>query len=644
MSLFSLALRNVRRNFKDYFLYFFSMVFSIVAFYTFQNIAANSQMKEAAEGSTTISTAFTVSSILLILFVAIFIIYSNSFFTRKRKKEVGLYSLLGIRKRKIAQMLFYENLGMGVIALLIGVGLGTLLSQGFIKILLWLMQVDMEITFEFSMKPVVITAIVFLVVILYTSVQAYLLIYRFKLIQLFRAENTGEKVPKGRPVLAILGLILLVAGYYFAYYFMDYVKKPGGILLPFIILGCTIMGTYLLFHFFSVFFLKLIRSRKSVFYNGMNIMSISQLIYRIKGNANSLGTIATLCAVTIVAVGISVANYFNQDTFLQKAFPYSYSYIEKNAESQQSVAQVLDKHKEEHPITLNAAIKYLSVKDAYSYDERRKDEVLKRKATQEVSVISFSQYQTFLKEIDHKPVKVLKDNQTIKLNRELDSMYIKMMKMKQPKEEIQLPVDNNYKTISVVKSQPYPIQNMYTAAYVVSDAVYNEVATKVQPTTVHIVNIEKEKKSKELTEEITRYTEVNDFYTPYTSNMKAMGITIFIGGFVGLVFLLATGSIIYFKQLAEATVDKPSYEVLRKVGVTKAEVKRSVAKQIGFVFILPLLIALLHSYFALNTGKVIFGITDVTPIFWASGVYILIYILFYLLTVRAYVQTVTAKV
>jgi len=225
------------------------------------------------------------------------------------------------------------------------------------------------------------------------------------------------------------------------------------------------------------------------------------------------------------------------------------------------------------------------------------------------------------------------------------------MKIKEPKQELQLPFSNQYMTFDVLKNQPYPIQNTnlngnglgFSDTLVVSDNVYKQVVQNGKPSTSHVVNVDNDKKSKELTTELQRYNEVSDFYSPYTNNMQAMGVMVFIGGFVGIVFLLATGSIIYFKQMAESTMDKPSYAILRKVGVTKDEIRRSIAKQIGFIFLLPLLIALLHSYFALNTGKVIFGITNVTPIFWSAGVYIIIYAFFYVLTVRSYVKNVFTK-
>ncbi|MCY9510089.1 ABC transporter permease, partial [Paenibacillus larvae] len=225
MTLFNLALRNMKRNFKNYSIYFFSMIFSIVIYYAFVAIQFNSQIQQAAETSKKISGALIFSSILLILFSALFIIYSNGFFTRKRKKEVGLYSLLGVRKKQIAKMLAYENLFMGLIALVVGIGIGALLSSGFTKLLLVLMDSEMIVHFEIPTAAVFNTALVFFVIILYTSFQGYRLIYRFKLIDLFKADSQGEKVPKGSLVIALLSVIMIGSGYYLASDFAQAAKK-----------------------------------------------------------------------------------------------------------------------------------------------------------------------------------------------------------------------------------------------------------------------------------------------------------------------------------------------------------------------------------------------------------------------------------
>ncbi len=145
---------------------------------------------------------------MLIIFVAVFIIYSNGFFTRKRKKEVGLYSLLGIRKRQIGKMLFYENMLMGLMSLVIGIAIGSVLSKLFLELLVNMMGLNLNVHFEVPMAAIIDTAIIFFVIILYTSLQGYRLIYRFKLIELFRAEREGEAMPKGSVIMALISVFL----------------------------------------------------------------------------------------------------------------------------------------------------------------------------------------------------------------------------------------------------------------------------------------------------------------------------------------------------------------------------------------------------------------------------------------------------
>ncbi|MDG2795005.1 ABC transporter permease, partial [Vibrio parahaemolyticus] len=166
MSLSSIALRNIKRNFKDYFIYFASMIFSIVIYFTFKALQYNSQISEAGDN---IGRGFQLASVMLIIFVAIFIIYSNAFFTRKRKKEIGLYSLLGIRKKEIGKMLFYENMLMGLMSLIIGIAIGSVLSKLFLELLVSMMGLKLNVHFEVPMAAIVDTAIIFFVIILYTS-------------------------------------------------------------------------------------------------------------------------------------------------------------------------------------------------------------------------------------------------------------------------------------------------------------------------------------------------------------------------------------------------------------------------------------------------------------------------------------------
>jgi putative ABC transport system permease protein len=652
MTLSKLALRNMKRNMKSYFLYFFSMIFSIVIYYTFKAIQYNSQVEKAAEASKKISGAFTTSSVLLILFVAIFIIYSNGFFTRKRKKEVGLYSLLGVQKRQIAKMLCYENLLMGFVALAIGIVIGSGLSTLFIKLLLSLMGIDLAISFEVPMEAIINTVLVFFCIILYTSFQGYRLIYRFKLIELFQAEKQGETIPKGSIVMAVIGVISVGTGYYCAYNFMSLVGKVDFLMLALFILLTTVGGTFILFHFFTVMLLRYMRKRQNSFYNGMNMISTSQLLYRIKGNATSLATIATLCAVTICAIGISVSLYFNMEKMIQSGMPVSYFYNTTEMKHEEDVDNLLKKYNDKHSVQLDLSINSIDITgDIKSPTDVNVVDPYADQRT--INVISQSEYARIAKELNVKNTSPLSGNEALLVTAEEPKMDEKLEKALKEFEQskkgyIAAFAINGKEYKQVIRDEQAILPGpSYLATFVVlPDDVYAQAKKVGVQKTYRSITVDNQKNSAELTKEMKGMltgVEVLDFYSMYREGLQASGLMIFIGSFLGLVFLLATGSIIYFKQLSEAEADKGSYEVLRKIGVTRKEMRVSIGKQIAFVFTAPLLVAVLHSLFALNTAKVIFHITDITPILISSVIYGFIYLGYYMLTVRAYTNIVSNK-
>jgi putative ABC transport system permease protein len=182
-------------------------------YFTFTSIKYNTQVQEVVGLSKAFSTVFKAASIVIAIFVTIFIWYSNSFFIRKRKKEVALYSLLGIRKKQIARMLFYENIVMGTVALAAGILMGSLFSKLFIMILIRLMGFSANIIFMIPLKAVINTTVVFIILFLITSIHGYSLIYRFKLIDLFKAENQGEGEAKTSVFRSIVSVLLIGGGY-----------------------------------------------------------------------------------------------------------------------------------------------------------------------------------------------------------------------------------------------------------------------------------------------------------------------------------------------------------------------------------------------------------------------------------------------
>lgn len=649
MTLSSIALRNIQRNFKDYFVYFASMIFSIVIYFTFKALQYNSQMEKAAEASKKISGAFQVSSVMLIIFVAVFIIYSNGFFTRKRKKEVGLYSLLGIRKRQIGKMLFYENMLMGLMSLIIGIAIGSVLSKLFLELLISMMGINLNVHFEVPMAAVIDTAIIFFVIILYTSLQGYRLIYRFKLIELFRAEREGEAMPKGSVVMALISVFLIGSGYFLALMYMKAVMYADFMVVALYILLATVAGTYLLFMFFTVFVLKRARNNKSAFYNGMNMVTTSQLLYRIRGNSKSLATIAILSAVTLTAVGTSVTMYYNTFTQSKVAAPYSYSYEKKDEALDNKVKEILTGEKSNHPVTYESEVEMIPVKGTFKGE--RADQVLNThyNVTKQYQLISQSSFNTIAKRLDVEPINLSVNEAFV-----YDSLYIEKLDFGPlyTGNKAVFPVGNESKELNIKGVNSRSLTNLNELFVIVPDQTYEQAKQVHETRAVKNIDVKGERNSKELTAKLASImpageSEVlkpfNDFYTGFQMGIETTGLMMFIGLFLGLVFLLATGSIIYFKQLTEASADRDRYVVLHKIGVTKQEMKRAIAKQVSFIFAIPLIIGILHSLFALKGLSNILPFEIMIPLLISIGVYGVIYIGYYFITVRSYYKIVSAK-
>ncbi|MHC1682203.1 MAG: FtsX-like permease family protein [Clostridiaceae bacterium] len=650
MSLFSIAFKNIRRNFYNYFLYFVSMVFSIMIYFIFTSIQYNSQVVEAADASAKLSTSFKAASIIIAIFAAMFILYSNSFFTRKRKKEVALYCMLGVKKREVARMLFYENILMGLLALITGILLGSLFSKLFLMILVKLMSFDVTIKFSISYMAILNTSIIFLGLFIIAALHGYTLIYRFQLIELFKSEKVGQKKPKASFIFALLSIILIGTGYYMAYAY-NYDSLPKLL----IILAVTVVGTYFFFSSFVVFIVKISKRNKIKYFKGLNMIATSNLLYRIKSHGRSLATIAVLSATTITAMGTCSSIYYDQISSINEAAPFSFAYLSKDATLDKSIEDILNKSPDNKiKNSLKAEFLKLSAKEP---------NLMKIMDTgsdyQDVTtlVLSESTYKKILEAQGIKETMSFNNNEVLLL---LNMFSDKVMK-KPTGMTLYFHDSNGDIPVKINNFQDHlPINQMYSVevptqdAIVVKDDLYTKLYKKESAIKLNLINIANQVESKDVSEKVLDTLELSNLYNPsdipassyysfYTDTMSNMGILIFLAAFIGLVFLLCTGSIIFFKQLSEASDDKDKYEILKKIGVNNSEIRNSVAKQILFVFALPLIIAIAHSSFALSILQPILRINIVYPIIITAGIYTAIYFLYYVLTVGYYCKIVNSK-
>lgn len=594
----------------------------------------------ATGASFKIDTALKSSSFVIALFSAIFIWYSNSFFTRRRKKEIGLYSLMGVKKKQIGRMLFYENTAIGVLALGAGILIGSLLSKLFAMLLVRLMGFDAVVNFVLIPKAIINTLVVFAILFFITSIHGYTIIYRFKLVELFRAEKTSEKEPKASLVSAIFAALLIGGGYW--WYLNGLTIMNNFLLLIFGTLFSVVTGTYLLFSSLIIFVLKIAKRNRKRYFKGVNMIGTSQLLYRIKSNSKTLATIAVLSASTLTALSVVATMYYDTTTKMDKNYPFSYVYINKDVELDKRIEDAISKYPNNK---LTNKIELLAVKAMGTYPQVHNTNIPQEGT---IYLVSESKYNEVMKAKKMSEIKLTgKDECYI-----VDEWYIKGLdngdgytgKLMNTKIG---DVENQLKIVGFAQN-PLFNERMLPQFIVVKDEIYSSAAALDKYYRIMLYNTENRKDSKAQASEVKKIIDEADlderpsafcytsYYDEYARNLSGSGLTTFIGAFLGLVFLTATGSIIFFKQLSEANDDKERYRILKNIGVSKKEVRASIGRQILFIFLLPLMVGATHSIVAVSLLNKLLGIELYIPVGGTIGLYSIIYFVYYLITVKSY--------
>ncbi|TYS58570.1 ABC transporter permease [Sutcliffiella horikoshii] len=612
MTLFDLALKNIQRNVKSYALYIGTTIFSIVIYFTFVTLKYSGDISALEETSKQIQGIMSASAFVLMIFVAIFIIYSNSFFMKKRKKEVALYSLLGVRKRSIGFLLFFENMVIGVLSLVVGIGLGFLLSRVLLSILMKLMNMDMIVGFAFSMDAVLNTLLVFFIIFLFTSLQGYRVMYQFKLIDLFHAEKKGEEIPKARIIPAILGIGALAGAYWLA--LQDLMTSEAwrtlGLAMPIVIIALTVIGSGLIFHSVLVYILSFLQKRESWAWKGLNLMTVSQLLYRIRGNAKTLTIIAILSATTITAGGAVFGIYYNAEKSVLENAPFTFMW-------------------EGDPISIDAGV--IQHEDTITIKAIR---VTEDGYEREYSVINQSTFEKVAGYLEWSDLHTIKEGEILMI----DAFYDERWSIKQESVVI------DEKKHTIVKQYDKALLNTFSfgsITIVVTDEEYSSIDSDER--TFQAVQVEDYKNQLALSEKLEASAVSGNFSSAtkdYKESIEAFGSLLFVGSFLGLVFLVATGSIIFFKVMTEAEEDKEKYAMLHKLGVSTRERKRTVRNQVEVIFTAPLVLGLLHGGVALAAFSKLFMMDLRVPVVLWMLAYTAIYTIYYFVTVRGFNKTI----
>lgn len=627
--LFTIAKKNVKNNFQNYFIYFASIVFNVLIYFTFESIRFNKQIESFLEGDPRILSVFKGASFIIAVFSVVFMMYSSSFFIKKRKKEVGLYSLLGLKKRQIGSLLFYENIVTGSLALLIGILLGSLLTKLFIMILVRFIGINTVVVFSISFKAVLNTLVVFGVLFLLVSINAYTIIYRFKLIDLFKAENKKETEQKSTVILAALSVLLFVLEIYAA---MTVTDSPTFMRNTPIIFISSIAGTFLFFRSFLIFVIKALKNKKNIYYKGSNLISISHTLFRIKSNSRSLSIIALLNAVTITSIGYGYSFNYNFQKIDKLSTPFSYCYMSNDISLDKKIEALIEKHPE-NKLLASKEVELIKVNANLSEVSKNENSIY---------LISQSKAEELIKFRD------LKDN--LRLSSPSEGIILKYGDESENKfkgKTIGSSVSGLTDPIKVIDRKNYdPMNAMYDnkPILMVQDEVYNKYYNKDNIVMIKGYIVQNQRNSTPLTKDIVRIIPENLHFSYESQNLGVLifaSMISFIGIFVGLVFLCATGSIIYFKQLTEANDDKKRYDVLEKIGIGNYEIKNSIRKQVFTAFASPLVIGMFHCLVAFAFfSSVLNGMDILMPATVTIVFYILTYAIYYFLTVNSYMKII----
>ncbi|WP_223589005.1 FtsX-like permease family protein [Neobacillus bataviensis] len=649
MSLIDLSWRNMKRNFRLYTIYFISMLVGVVIYFTFSGLMFNEDVVAAIQNKENYKTVIFIASMIVFFLIVFFILYANSFFMKQRKKEFGMYLLYGMKERQVAAMVFFETLFLSAISVSSGILIGGLLSKFFGMVLMNLMHYKDNISFAFPLEAIASTILLFALLIGIITIQSYFNVRRVQLVELFHAKEKMEKPFKFSFVLAILSIILILVSYYTMTLSGDkdiWKEHFNATLIATTV--ALIVGTYLFFRQFSGWILQKMSQSKH-YLHGNKMLWISSLRFSIRGNTINFTFNSLISAVVIFGVGFIAVDYAVKADVVKKEFPNHFAFSTQDDKTQKQIEQIMN---ESHPIIRHETItgikteKITNRKTFFNYPEYY---------TEEFYLFPESQLNTI---VDLRGVgkKVnVTGEEAIVLTRGLDEST----KYKSPVPTITVLGEHTFRVVEKIR---YPLLSIPTnprgdtspqpSVLVISDEAFANLKADRTLSSYEFYQIEDPKTSNDVSRKIYDIVEKKEgaYYSAYadqySTNVESSSLILFSVAFFAVIALFALGSVIYFKQLREATEEREHYAILRKIGVGDKEIKKIIRKQLLFVFLPPLILGLVHSWYLLYY-TVILIIKDLpsltTIIFSVMGLYVLTYIIFYVSSTSIYYKIVNEK-
>lgn len=664
-----LAFNSIKKNKKLYTPYILTCIGMIMMFYIVCFLA-NSSITDTIIMSSVVRLIMVLGSIVMAVFSMVFLFYTNSFLIKRRKKEFGLYNILGMGKNNLSKVLISESLIVGVISILCGLFLGILFSK--LSELLFVNILGGEIDFGFKIDFTVIkyTVILFAVIFLLLLINTLKQIKNSQPIELLRSENAGEKPPKGNYIFAIAGIILLVIAYFIA---VSVQTSVEALLWFFVAVVMVIIATYLLFIAGSVSFCKILQKNKNYYYKTNHFVSVSSMIYRMKRNGAGLASICIICTMVLVMISSTVCLYFGSEDSIEKRYPRNFILNSHSVQLDNLYSSDMELLKETAYNT--ATDNNYTPENILDYSYAAFDASIDNNKV--MPIITSSGYvsnmaRVFIVSIDDYN-KITGKNETLEKNQAM----ICSLRFKFKSDTLKLGDNNEYtitKKLSEFVDNGEAFQQVSPILYIVvqdiekAASAYSYLADFQGDKMVTFYRIygynlpcdyDKQIEISETYIDNLSNTQYNEdilscsWECSSTERIEFIGIyggLFFLGILLGIVFIFAAVLIIYYKQVSEGYEDQSRFEIMQKVGMNKTEIKKSINSQVLTVFFIPLAMSAVHLAFAMPLiYKILIllsGTATLTLILTTLAcfaVFALFYVIVYTITSKAYYQIVSAE-
>ncbi len=677
-----LAISNIKKNKSTFFPFGLSCGTMIALFYMLLSI--NNQASDAVfYGGSDIGIILDLGVWVCGIFSAMVIFYTNGFLLKRRNKELGLYNILGMEKKHIGNILFWEIILTCGISMLAGLLGGMLFSKLLFLVLLNLINLSTTINFGISANAVIMTMLVFLSIFIVNILYNNLKIRRLKPIELLQGSNVGEREPKAKWILALLGAVCLSIGYYIAVT----TQNPLQAMSVFFVAVLFVMaGTYLLFISGSIVLLKMLKKNKKYYYHKTHFITVSGMMYRMKQNAVGLANICILSTAVLVVLSSTVSLYMGMDNVMRTRYPSdvitSYAYMpEEDAKYNMSynydtelIEKTIQNHANKYNVEIQDVNKYYSfslvgIVDGESFRPITDDISQGMKDMVIFMAMTLDDYKAAAAEGEN--IKELSGDSLYLLSSasrysSMENFTVGENVFKIDSDSQTMELDNKFAEQTFAYDYIFIIVPDFENLIMVKDEVnnmYREREAQDYGATSVTYNYKfnlsgdlDDKKEFNITlrdalndADIPHVSTVENIFTTRQQFMELYGSLFFIGIFIGTLFLMATVLIIYYKQVSEGYEDRNRFLIMRNVGMSKKEVRTVIKNQILTIFYLPILLAVVHVAFAFDITRKILAILNLTNVklfvectLGTIFIFVIIYGIVYKLTAKSYYKIVNS--